>query len=108
MKKTFDFSLADEDDVGDLDGALDSQLEKKISLGGTNSAQKKKVSIIETVTEEGQPVPKPEVKQLTSAQIASQQIRDHNAMELKVGPMAAGESEDCEVYGGEHPDVDID
>jgi len=54
MKKTFDFSLADEDDVGDLDGALDSQLEKKISLGGaTNSASKKKqVSIIETVNEE--------------------------------------------------------
>jgi len=29
-------------------------------------------------------------------------------MPLKVGPAAANDAEDCEIFGGEFPDVDID
>ncbi len=29
-------------------------------------------------------------------------------MELKVGQQAEPENEDCEIYGGEQPDIDID
>lgn len=29
-------------------------------------------------------------------------------MPLKVGPAAANDAEDCEIFGGEFPEVDID
>ena len=35
-------------------------------------------------------------------------IKELNQMELKVGGAAADGAEDCEYYGNEYPDVDID
>jgi len=46
--------------------------------------------------------------QMTSAQLAAQKLKELNTMELKVSTDLAPETEDCEIFGGEFPDVDID
>ena len=69
--------------------------------GGTNTTNQ-----ISTTTGSSMAPPP---KQLSSAQIAAQKIRSQNEMELKVGlPAAGADGDDCEVYGGDYPEVDID
>ena len=46
-------------------------------------------------------------KELTSAQLAALRLKEQNTMQLKVGA-AAADAEDCEIYGGEYPEVDIE
>jgi len=104
MKKTFNFALGEDED---LDGALDAKLagNNKIQIRTEGSASKSqaKTPLLETGPTAEEPVvaPKP-------ASEAAQKLRDLNAMELKVGPKVTGEADDCEIYGGEYPDVDID
>ena len=45
---------------------------------------------------------------MSSSRQAAVKIKELNAMELKVGGAAADGAEDCEYYGNEYPDVDID
>ena len=46
---------------------------------------------------------------MTEVQIASNKLTAQNKMELTIGNQAATEgAEDCEIYGGEYPDIDID
>ena len=46
---------------------------------------------------------------MSSAQKAAARIKELNSMELNVGGTAAADgAEDCEYYGNEYPDVDID
>ena len=52
--------------------------------------------------------PAPAKPQLTSAQQAARTMNQQNKMQLKIGAPAADGAEDCEVYGGEYPEVDID
>ena len=135
MKKKFDFALADDDDA-DLDNDLSKQI-NKIELRDPSSKLKDNYSsVVSNVKEnpykahrdieEEQPAsvdPAPPgtsqistaatggvpPKQLSSAQIAAQKIKSQNEMELKVGlPAAGADGDDCEVYGGDYPDVDID
>ena len=42
------------------------------------------------------------------AAAAAQKLKEFNTMQLKVGTDAANEAEDCEIFGGEQPEVDID
>ena len=48
---------------------------------------------------------------MSETQQASHKLREQNRMELKIGgggaPGGDG-AEDCEIYGGEFPDIDID
>ena len=46
---------------------------------------------------------------MTLAQQATNKLKEQNRMELKIGGAAAADgAEDCEIYGGEYPEVDID
>ena len=137
MKKRFDFDIGLGDDDADLDNDLTKQIDKielgdgKMRRGGhsrgdsvvsgikdgpytgetpmNRDVSMSMVSMIQTtVAEEPTIMTKAPVQQMSSAQIAAKKIQEQNKMPLKIGAPAAEGAEDCEIYGGENPDINID